>query len=187
MENLESYKNTIQQYAESKINYSFQTIGKDYALAVLERIILSSKKTVRYTTDSFFGEDIERKMAFIEALCTFLSIPDSRLSIIVTDLPDDVSQKNPYNPFYRLYQHKAYSEGRVTIKNARGGHFMDNGEKVHFCVADSVMYRFESDTSKCIASCNFNDKELSDKLETVFENAFGTISTIVDLNSIFAE
>lgn len=47
MENIDIYKNTIKQYAESETNYSFQTIGKDYALVVLERILLTAKKTVR--------------------------------------------------------------------------------------------------------------------------------------------
>lgn len=187
MENIEIYKNTIKQYAESKTNYSFQTIGKDYALAVLERIILTAKKTVRYTTDSFYGEDIERQMVFIEALCSFLSIPNSKLFVIVTNLPENIAQKDSFNPFYRLFQHNAYKEGRIVIRHSHGGHFVNNEKNVQICVADSTMYRIESDTNKCIASCNFNDSGISEKFEEVFDSAFGTIQMDIDLNNIFAE
>lgn len=187
MENIDIYKNTIKQYAESETNYSFQTIGKDYALVVLERILLTAKKTVRYTTDSFYGEDVERQMAFIEALCSFLAIPNSRLFIIVTNLPEDISHKDSLNPFYRLFQHSAYREGRIEIRHSHGGHFINNDKNMQICVADSIMYRIESDTSKCIASCNFNDSAISKKFETVFDSAFETILSKIELNNIFAE
>lgn len=187
MENIENYKKTIKQFAETKTNYSFQTIGEDYALIVLERIILSAKKTFKYTTNSFFDESIEKDMVFIEALCAFLSAPEAQVQIIITDLPEDISQKDALNPFYRLYQHEAYKQGRISIKNSSGGHFVNNDKKVNFCVADSLMYRFESDTSKRIAFCNFNDSIRSEKYENVFDDVFVKIQTAVDLNSIFAE
>lgn len=186
MENIENYKNTIKQYAESQTDYNFQTIGKDYALVVLERIILSARRIVKYTSESFYGDEVEKDMSFIEALCSFLSQPDTQLQIIVSNVPEDSNVKDSLNPYFRLYQTPAYREGRITIKNAKGCHFMNNARRVDFCVADTVMYRYESDTDKSIASCNFNDSEFSNKIEGAFDAAFKVVPESVDLSNLFA-
>ena len=187
MVNIEEYKQTIKQFAENKTNYRFQTLGKDYALVIIERMFLNAKSSIKYTTKNLFDSDVEKNMSFIEALCFFLASPQSKLSILVEELPENISDKNPFNPYYRLYQHPAYKQGRIKIGNSKGGHFMNNGKQIQFCVADSKMYRIETDIDKCLASCNFYDNNMSANLENAFETAFSTIKSFVELDKIFEE
>jgi hypothetical protein len=79
----------------------------------------------------------------------------------------------------------AYKDNRVCIKNSDGRRFTVDDNEVHFCTADSRMYRFEDDVKCRKARCNFGDKETTKFLEDYFDREFNTINTTIELNNCF--
>jgi len=51
---------------------------------------------------------------------------------------------------------------------------MMNEKEFHFCVADGLMYRLETDVELFLAQGSFNNVDVSKSLETIFENLFKT-------------
>ncbi len=92
------------------------------------------------------------------------------------------------NNFYlTLYKHPAYREGRITIVDGEGKSFKFKKENktIHFCTADSLMYRLEDDIEHRKAIGNFGDSQTAKELETVFDQAFNSGLKKIHLNEIF--
>jgi hypothetical protein len=185
MVSLEDYRKAVESLAQKKKNFDIQNEGDAYAIVIFSNIFKNAENRVRIAANTLRNAVVDSN-EYQDALDVFLAKEDTTLQIIVSKLPDNVSERINTNIYRRLYNHPAYQEGRIHIKNANRSMFKINGAPANFCVADGLMYRIENDIEKRTALCNFGNKARALRLEEVFEQGFNSIEKEIDLGQVFA-
>lgn len=175
---LEDYKNVVEEYAKNRTDYVFQNQGNEHALIVLSAMFRNAKSYVRMAAGALNNTEVVDRQEYKDALLDFLNKPGTRLNVMVSEY----DAKNSPQLFDFLGSLPAYAEGRVGIKYTRGKNFKtSDGKTIHFCVADSCMYRFEFDTNARCAECNMGGSNNALMLEKAFDTAYDGIKNHIKL------
>lgn len=184
MISIEEYRQAIEFLALHKQNFSIHNVGNEHAKIVLSNIFLNARHTVRIVANTL-RNDVVDSQEYQDALCSFLSRDNALLQIIVSKLPNNVSENCNCNIYRRLSLNPAYAQGRIKLRIAGKNLFRIGDNPANFCVADGIMYRLENDIENRTAICNFGDVSRSIKFEQVFDKAFYNIEGDVDLIKLF--
>lgn len=171
------YGNAVAHYAAAHTNYLFHNEGNEHALIIFSNIF-------RIAARNLCNTELVDKYEYISAVRCFLDIPDTKLRLILSSM--DESQMNASLFFFNLFKLEAYEEGRIDIRYGNGKNFHKGEKTIHFCTADSSMYRIEDDMDNHRAMCNFGDPDTTVKLEKIFDAAAENLPQIY-LDQIFAE
>lgn len=187
MTELDRYRIAVSDYARNKKDYLFHNEGNEHALIILTNIFLNANSHIRIAANKLYNDEVVNTKEYIDAICNFLNKKDTRLEIIITNRPqiNDLNSEKKEKTFYwAIYNHEAYSEKRVIIKDGNGGSFKEKDNPVNFCTGDEHMYRYEIDINQRKATANFNDKNTTKKLNSSFDKAFSELQCI-DLKEYF--
>ena len=183
------YRKAVEYYASNNIDYLFHNKGNDHAKIIFENIFKNAREHIRISAFNLWNTDVVRTEEYLESLKVFLDQPKTRLDILVKSMPADeeLTEESDNNIYRILYSHPAYLAGRIRIKTGNGKCFKTpEGSEVHFCTADGHMYRYEDNIIERTAQCNFNDSSTAENFENLFDSAFQSISSVVNLANIFA-
>jgi len=190
MENLKEYSIAVKNFAANGIPYLFHNKGNEHALIIFENLFINAKSEIRIAANMLYNDEVVNTKTYIDAMRYFLDRRNSRLLIIITNRPPVIAVKghDKETSFYwMLYNHPAYKNGRVVIKEGAGYYFRgDGGQQVNFCTCDSKMYRYESDIYQRKAEANFNDEYETIKLENKFNEVYKSLQE-VRLEDFFEE
>lgn len=187
---MEEYRAAVQYFAEKGENYLLHNWGNEHALIILSNIFAHAKSHIRIAANKLYNDDVVNTPEYIRSMKKFLDRKDTRLDILIKEKPtrEEVTKFGPETTFYwMLFNHEAYRQGRVVIKEGEGKCFRSSGgEQMDFCTGDETMYRLESDIVQRQAIANFGDPSRTRLLIKLFDNVFPTIQTKVELNEFFA-
>lgn len=184
---MDEYRKAVEYYASNHLDYLFHNKGPEHAKIIFENIFKTAEKHIRIAANNLWNSDVVNTEEYINAIDLFLNKKDAKLDIILTSEPDWKEVKEKENPnFYRfIFNHQAFTDGRVEIRCGNGRSFKLNikgtTKAVHFCTADGCMYRLEDDIDNRSAICNFKDTKSADVLEKAFDLNFAQLDK-VDLN-----
>lgn len=155
---------------------------------IFTNIFKTAESEIRIAAAKLCNQEVVNTSEYISSMAEFLSRPETKLKIIVSDFAaDDVAKVVEHNFFMSLYESTAFQEGRVEIRTGEGKNFKgSDGRLINFCAADSRMYRFEDDVENRRAICNFNDTDSAKALEKIFDGAFETLK-VVNLQDCFCD
>ena len=188
MDDLTEYRIAVKNFAEDGIDYLFHNKGNEHALIIFTNLFVNAKSEIRIAANMLYNDEVVNTKEYINAMHTFLDKHDSHLSILITSMPptDAVRNHDKDTSFYwMLYNHPAYMQNRVVIKEGGGNYFRGkDNQQVNFCTCDSMMYRFESDIKQRKAVANFHDPKLTKNLEEKFDRIYGNLK-VVKLEDLF--
>ncbi len=165
---MKDYERAVSFLAQKKENFPFPNKGADHAAVVVSNILKYAQESVRMFSGALEGEVAQNKNV-IKELVKFVE-RGGKLKILIEREP---SENSPL--FNRVKElEKAYNT--TIIKNAPQ-EFIDEmrkifGEIYHFIVADGKSFRIETDTNDYKAICNFNDPEIAESLERLFDKYY---------------
>ena len=180
----------VSNYAEGDgVNYLFHNRGNEHALIILSNIFRNAKSHIRIAANRLYNDEVVNTKEYIDSMKTFLDREGSLLSILITKRPtiEEVQEHGPENTFYwMLYNHPAYRQGRVTIKEGEGNSFKDaDGNQVDFCTGDDRMFRMEQDVKERQAIANFRDPAYTGQLIKVFDEVYPRLNSVVKLGDYY--
>lgn len=187
---LKEYRKAVERYARDKKDYLFHNGGNDHALIILENLFKNANSKIRIAAQQLINDEVVNTDVYINSMYEFLNRENTTLYIILAKKPDEENLREKQHSFYRmLYNHPAYDQQRIKIKAGRCFEAKDKGEEhtVDFCTGDSRMYRFEFCVKNRQAIANFNDEEVTERLNAEFDKAFTGLGNENDVNlrSIF--
>ncbi|PJI24227.1 hypothetical protein CTM59_08805 [Prevotella intermedia] len=172
---LEKYREAIEQYAKERKNSLILNGGNEHALIILENIFKNAEKKIRIAAEQLYNDEVVNTPCYIDSMRKFLNRDKTELCIIIAKKPPkDVCKKE--NSFYHmLYKHSAYKENRIKIKAEGKFKVKGSDNSVNFCTGDDSMYRFEYSVEKRKALVNFNDKTRTEQLNNLFDKNFNEL------------
>lgn len=182
--NIEAYANSVATLASRRESHLFFNEGNEHALIVFKNIFNNARKSLYLVANDLTNTEVCNHRDYIDSLKAYLDRKDVTLCIILSEANDDTIRNT--DVFKAIYKSPAYSGGHVKIYNLKGKQFKSNGETVHFCFADGMMYRIETDTIHRKAQCNFNDPATVRNLQRNFDNGV-VLASAVNLSQIYAE
>lgn len=186
MDTLEQYRNAVKDYAERGVDYLFHNEGDEHALIIFTNIFLFAERIIRIAANKLCNNEVVNQEEYIKSLKGFLDKKDTYLHIILSNRPS-VEEANQDNCLYKMiFDHRAYKEGRVKIKDGEGKSFHDkNGKTIHFCTGDDKIYRIENDIKARKAVANFGDIKTTGVLNKAFDEVFRSVNVFVNLNDYY--
>lgn len=189
MTELEQYREAVQNYAENGVDYIFHNRGDEHALIILTNIFKNAKEKIRIAANRLYNDEVVNTAEYINSIKEFLDKKDTHLYILINSKPsvEEVRQHGPKNTlYYMLYNHPAYRQGRVEIKEGQGNFFHnEKGDFINFCTGDSTMFRLEENIEERQAIANFNDSTNTEQLIQIFDNIFPTLESKVELKDYY--
>ena len=185
---LEIYAREVEKDAKEGTDYLYHNEGNDHARIICTNIFKNAKTEIRIAANRLYNDEVVNTPEYISSMKEFLDKPKTILKILIVEAPkvEDVKKDNTF--YGMLFEHPAFKEGRITIKEGRGKSFSDNnGNKVNFCTADDRMYRYETDITRRKAVANFGDQKRSKELKEIFDRVYDKdgLTFTVDLNNYF--
>lgn len=188
---MEQYRIAVQNYARNGINYLFHNRGDEHALIILTNIFKNAKRHIRIAANKLYNDEVVNTPEYVESMKAFLDQKDTRLDILITRKPtkEEVTEYGPENTLYwMLYNHPAYRQGRVEIKEGQGSFFKnEEGEQVNFCTGDEKMFRLEGNVVERQAIANFNDEDATRQLIEAFDRVYPSLTSKVELKDYYAK
>lgn len=166
-----SYNEAVDFNAIRKRNFIFNNTGKEKALIVFRSIFRSANKFIKIVALNL-DNIVTTHQEYISALESFLSKPDSKLEILLSEKPNLENKLFTMLSSYREKISVRIMEGCKTFKDSQG-------RTIHFCIADGQMYRLEYDIKERKAQINFNDPNECSKLNNLFISVFNNNSTSI--------
>lgn len=186
MSTLEQYRSAVKDYAARGVDYLFHNEGDEHALIIFTNIFCNAQNTIRISANKLCNKELVNKKEYASALKGFLDKKDSRLFILISIRPTNEEALQDDCIYKMIFEHQAYKEGRVLIKDGQGKSFRDtNNKTVHFCTGDEKMYRIETDVKERKAVANFGDEKTTKVLNGGFDDVFQRIGAIVNLNDYY--
>ena len=190
MTEMQQYRIAVENYARNGVSYLFHNRGDEHALIILTNIFKNARSHIRIAANRLYNDEVVNTREYVESMKAFLDQKDTRLDIFITMKPtkDEVTEYGPENTLYwMLYNHPAYRQGRVTIKDGQGSFFKNNGQQVNFCTGDDRMFRLESNIVERQAIANFNDEESTRELIEAFDGIYPGLTSKVELKDYYAK
>lgn len=184
---IEIYAASVREKAIKPTDYLFHNEGNAHALIICRNIFSTAESKIRIAANQLYNDEVVNTPEYIDAMRGFLDKHGTSLDVIICTAPD-IDKVRQNNTFYgMLFNHAAYSEGRVTIKVGDGKSFKDEtGTIVNFCIGDDRMYRFEDNTERRTAIANFKDHETAKELSQKFDEVFNGLTHTLNLSEYFA-
>lgn len=184
---LEEYRNAVEWHAKNRIDNMLHNKGNEHALVIFENMFKYSTDHVRIFAKDLANMEVVNTKRYVESIKEFISRPGVKLDILVTDFNEEVKDiDKDVNLFYMLRSSWAYSANRIRIRTTNGMTFRMQGNAIHFCTSDGHAYRLERDIDKRIAQANFGDAKTTEKLDSLFDDAFEKCVNKVRLEDYFA-
>ncbi len=191
MTEMDQYRIAVQNYARNGVDYLFHNRGDEHALIILSNIFRNAKRHIRIAANKLYNDEVVNTEEYINSIKAFLDQKDTRLSILITTRPtkEEVTEYGPETTFYwMLYNHPAYRQGRVEIKDGQGSFFRNSeGKQVNFCTGDNRMFRLESNIKERQAIANFNDEDTTRQLIEAFDGIYPGLTSKVELKDYYAK
>lgn len=179
---LTQYRIAVRNFAANGTNYTFHNEGNEHALIIFTNLFANAREHIRIAANMLYNDEVVNTKEYISSMRSFLDRRNSRLSILITSRPkaEDVKAHDKATSFYwMLYNHPAYKQGRVEIKEGGGNYFQGkDGQQVNFCTCDTRMYRLESDITLRKAVANFGDSTSAEDLEQKFDAVYGKLNDV---------
>ena len=179
---MEQYRTAVRNFAAKGTNYMFHNEGNEHALIIFTNLFANAREHIRIAANMLYNDEVVNTKEYIGSMKSFLDRRDSRLSILITTRPpvDGVRSHDKETSFYwMLYNHPAFRQGRIEIKEGSGSYFHgEDGQQVNFCTCDSKMYRLESDVKLRKAVANFGDSASAIDLEQKFDAVYPTLKDV---------
>lgn len=189
MNEMDQYRMAVKDYAFRNVPYLFHNQGDEHALIILTNLFINAKEHIRIAANKLYNDEVVNTKDYIDSMRTFLDRKDTKLSILITRKPtiDEIQSCPKENTFYwMLFNHPAYYQGRVEIKEGNGKSFHDEkGNQINFCTGDQQMYRLENAIVERKAIANFGDPEMTGKLIETFDNIFPNLRSKVELKDFY--
>lgn len=187
MSDLTQYKEAVNDYAAKRVNYLFHNEGDEHALVIFASIFSNAKKTIRIAANKLCNNEVANREEYVKSLSSFLDKKDTKLFIILTNRPEKKEVADQGCLYRMLFNHSAYKENRICIKEGKGKCFRDSqGKVVHICMGDDVMYRIEQDIVARKAVANFGDSMKTQMLNNKFDEIFNSNEvSLVDLKDYY--
>ena len=169
------YSEMIENIAKNKTNCLFYCSNNEEALIVLSHIFKEATKEIRIAAYQLDNDKVVNHKDFITSMREFLDKKGSSLKILITKEPPIEEGKK--DGFYgMLYEHVAYREGRIIIKESRDISF-ESRNLVKCFIADDEMYCYEYVKDIKVRSWvgNFGDAIVSLRLRQMFDELFDNI------------
>jgi len=191
MADMNQYRLAVKDYASRNINYLFHNKGDEHALIILTNLFVNAKKHIRIAANKLYNDEVVNTKEYIDSMRSFLDRNDTNLSILITKKPskEEIKSCPKENTFYwMLYNHPAYDQGRIIIKEGHGKSFHDkDGSQINFCTGDEQMYRLENAIVERKAIANFGDSDMTGILIRTFDSVFPNLTSIVELKDFYTE
>ena len=189
IDELKSYREAVAHLAKHKVNNLLHNAGNDHALIIFENIFKNAVQEICIVAKDLNNEEVVLKPSYLNGLSEFLDKNDVKLKVLVSEFDSATISSEDDSFFRRVFNSKAYKEGRVEIKNSHGMGFRNSAygnSFLHFCVADGTMFRLETDIEQRKAICNFGNQEFASELRKVFDIGFlNDKTTIINLDQVF--
>lgn len=164
-EELEFYRNYVNNLANDKKDYQFPNSSKKHAAIVMSTIFKYAKERVYIYDDNLNGNIANFESDFYENIENFLK-NGGILKIVIND---EINIESPL--YYRLneFKNKNYNiELKKPDKKFIKSFLLKNEDKedwnLYFTSADNSMIRIETDNKYKLAFCNFNNEKFSTSL-----------------------
>ena len=167
---LNAYSDAIEYYAKESTNALFFNKGNEHAIIVFRTIFRYAKERI-FIVAKNLNNSVTKSDDYLQAMRSFLDKKNTKLDVLISEYDDSG------NDLFSLL--KKYPE-QVKIRCTEGKLFTNqDGEDIHFCVADGHMYRLETNIMERKASCNFNDPTVCKSLIKNFLSVFNSSSSSV--------
>ena len=168
------FSTIIKKLAKNRTNEAFYCSRNEAALTVLSNIFKEAIKEICIAVYQLENDEVVNQKDFITSMRHFLDKSGSSLKIlIIKDSPIEISKKDGF--YGMLYEHKAYREGRIIIKESLNNSFTDKSRNlVNLFIADDKMYCYEFEKDRSWIG-NFGDAIVSLKLRQMFDEIFDKI------------
>lgn len=176
---LREYEIALSQLAARRESHVFYNEGNEHALIVFKTIFDNAKREVFIVARDLTNAEVSNAPQYVESLRAFLERDGAKLNIMLTSFNNAGAAQKPI--FKTIYESTAYKKGNVRIYNLNGKKFQEGDAVVHFCFADSQMYRIETDTELRKARGNFNDSNTANSLLENFRIG-EKLSTTTEIN-----
>lgn len=164
---MSKYSEAVSDLAKNKRKNLLHNEGNAHALIIFTNIFRTAEEYIRIVAKDLLNTEVANKYDYIESLKSFLSRSNTKLEILLSEFDMASARNTPL--FSMIANSDAYKAERVVIKNMNGKAFRDqNGNEIHFCVADDRIFRIETDIKARKALCNFNDPEQAKELNEKF-------------------
>lgn len=178
------YADNVKDKAARKEDYLFHNEGNAHAKIILENLFRNADSHIRIAANTLNNE-VVNSSEYMDAMKCFLDKDNTRLDIIVTQIPRKGDVNMDDSLYGLLLNHHAYNDGRITVKSGEGKSFRDkDGERVNFCTGDDMMFRLEDNIEARTAVANFNNPDTTRTLINTFDGVFNNIEKKFDLNDL---
>ena len=171
------YRAAVEEYARKRVDYLFHNRGAEHALIILSNLFENANKCIRIAAQKLCDNSVVNTQTYVESMKHFLDRENTTLNMLIVDVPslEEVNSCDRSNCFYwMLYNHPAYKEGRIQLRQGNGRAFKDSksGNFINFCTGDDRMFRLENNVEARTAIANFNDCAYTNELITAFDAVY---------------
>ena len=167
IESLKEYFESIQFLADKHLNLEFNNKDHNHAILVMSMLFEKAEQHIRIFAKRFSGEISDDEYY----LKTLKEAIDRGVKV------DVVFEEQPNQKSIALQMLKAYPESKVNLYILNDDYKQklkkELGELQNFSVVDDSKFRYETDTLKFKAFCNFDDK---DNCEILINNYLKLVS-----------
>lgn len=171
---LDAYKESLRELAEKDSTAYINNSSSEHAIAMIERLFLQAKGTVRIYSDHIKSE-IYGDGSIVRAAGDFLRKSDSNKIEIIVQLRDKgISEVTlTENAFLKALSEYKNRINMCRIKEEVTAYF-ENHFMVTKTLTDKYAMRYENDKNKFIATGSFNDKGFGKSLMDLFDTMFNS-------------
>lgn len=166
----ERYINLIEEYAQDRVDFTFNNSRLDHAAIIMAKILDNTKSKVRIYDTSITGDIADQHKMFGESLEKFLKNGKKFMLIV------KYSEWSSSKIYQQLLEYSSKYTQQIFVNSIESENIKIPVDKdVNFMVNDTHGYRLElanSIISNRDAICNFNNKKVSNKLIEIFDNLF---------------
>ena len=181
---MNNYKRFVADLASERSDMTFLNSDKDHAIEVLTQIFKHSNSDVRIFAGSLCS-DVGNSLDYIESLSDFIE-RGGKVHILLNKYDSESAKSSSL--FKRLAYYISENKSIIVKQTSSKPYFSNDPEKkeIHFTLGDDKAYRIETDISKRMAECNFNNPMVAKIYIDFFEKLFNQDNAIlIDIPSLF--
>ena len=170
---IESYRETIEAWANERKSEVFPNKGAEHAAVVLGAILRNANNQVRIYAKNMNGE-ISKYDDYFNGLKSFLNKENYSLKIFLDEIPQNESRA--FNYLKSVFPGNNILEIKIStpeFRSAINKVLIDPKIKVHFALGDDDIIRLETDSNTHEAPfCSFNSPKTVNVLQKIFDLYF---------------
>ena len=168
--NKNEYRESVYYFAKEKKNETFGNAGESHAIDVFSVLFEFAQKELRIFAHNLCSS-VPNSEAYMNGLIAFLKKSGTSVRILLEESPDEesIEAKPIFQKLRSLIEEKCQIEIRQTSARAKYGDC-----EINFSTKDNESYRIEYDKDKRAARWNFNDTNVTKRLNFLFDQFFNT-------------